>query len=226
MAWSPFAASKPRVAGLVLATVLSVCVSLWTQAALAGSGLASYLPKVSPVDFFPGADRFGPPQGDPPDRARLQGRSVAGFRLPELRLRQRDRLFRQADPASGRHRSEGRADRPQAGRAQGAHRSPGHSGEAHSGGRQQADRRRHGQRRARSRAGAAGRYRQRRDGDRPGDGRQHRPLRDQADQERPPRRSGQRGRRLRRRKPQRPSIPARAKFAIGRAWSATVPSAD
>ena len=79
MAWSPFAASKPRVAGLVLATVLSVCVSLWTQAALAGSGLASYLPKVSPVDFFPAADRFGPPQGDPPILPVYSGDQLQGF---------------------------------------------------------------------------------------------------------------------------------------------------
>ena len=79
MAWSSFAASKPRVAGLVLAAVLSVCVSLWTQAALAGSGLASYLPKVSPVDFFPGADRFGPPQGDPPIVPVYRGDQLQGF---------------------------------------------------------------------------------------------------------------------------------------------------
>ena len=79
MARSPFAASERRVAGLVLAAVLSVCVSLWTQAALAASGLASYLPKVAPADFFPGADRFGPPQGDPPIVPVYRGDQLQGF---------------------------------------------------------------------------------------------------------------------------------------------------
>jgi len=79
MARSPFAASERRVAGLVLAAVLSVCVSLWTQAALAVSGLASYLPKVAPADFFPGADRFGPPQGNPPIVPVYRGDQLQGF---------------------------------------------------------------------------------------------------------------------------------------------------
>ena len=79
MARSPFAVSERRVAGLVLAAVLSVCVSLWTQAALAASGLASYLPKVAPADFFPGADRFGPPQGDPPIVPVYRGDQLQGF---------------------------------------------------------------------------------------------------------------------------------------------------
>ena len=102
--------------------------------------------------------------------------------------------------------AEGRADRPQAGRAQGAHRSGRHSGEAHRGCRQQADRRRHGARRERNRARAAGRHRQRRDGDRPGHGRQHRPLRDEADQERPARRPRATLPPAWRRKRRRPSI--------------------
>ena len=79
MARSPFAAPERRVAGLVLAAVLSVCVSLWTQAALAASGLASYLPKVAPTDFFPGADRFGPPQGDPSIVPAYRGDQLQGF---------------------------------------------------------------------------------------------------------------------------------------------------
>ena len=79
MVRSPFAASERRVAGLVLAAVLSVCVSLWTQAALAAGGLASYLPKVSPVDFFPAADRFGPPQGDPPIVPAHRGAQLQGY---------------------------------------------------------------------------------------------------------------------------------------------------
>ena len=167
-----------------------------------------------------------PAAGRSPHPSRLFRRPVARFCLSQLRLRQRDRLFRQTDPASGRHRSEGRADRPQAGRAQGAHRAGGHSGEAHSGGRQQADRRGHGKRGERRRAGAAGRYRQRRNRDRSGDRRQHRSIRHQADQERPPRRCRAARWRLQRRGLQRPSTRRRAKFAIGRPSSATARSGD
>ena len=79
MARSSFAASERRVAGLVLAAVLSVCVLLWTQAAFSASGLASYLPKVAPADFFPGGDHFGPPQGDPPIVPVYRGDQLQGF---------------------------------------------------------------------------------------------------------------------------------------------------
>ncbi|MGY4284269.1 NosR/NirI family nitrous oxide reductase transcriptional regulator [Bradyrhizobium sp. LM2.7] len=78
MARRPLAASKRRVAGLVLASIVSVCVSLWTQAALA-AGLASYLPRVAPTDFFPEADRFGSPQGDPPIVPVYRGDQLQGF---------------------------------------------------------------------------------------------------------------------------------------------------
>jgi NosR/NirI family nitrous oxide reductase transcriptional regulator len=78
MARSSFAAFERRKAGLILAIVLSVCV-LWTQAALAAGGLASYLPKVSPADFFPEADRFGPPQGDPPIAPVYRQDQLQGF---------------------------------------------------------------------------------------------------------------------------------------------------
>ena len=46
---------------------------------MAASGLASYLPKVAPADFFPGADRFGPPQGDPPIVPVYGGDQLQGF---------------------------------------------------------------------------------------------------------------------------------------------------
>jgi NosR/NirI family nitrous oxide reductase transcriptional regulator len=66
MVWSHLAASKWHAAAYVLATVLSICVALWAQAAHAASELATYLPKVALADMFAGADHFGPPQGDPP----------------------------------------------------------------------------------------------------------------------------------------------------------------
>src|SRR5690242_16190831 len=75
----PLAACERHVAGLILAAVLWVCVSLWTQAALAAGGLASYLPKVSPGDFFPAADRFGPPQGHPPIIPAYRGDQLQGY---------------------------------------------------------------------------------------------------------------------------------------------------
>ena len=145
MVQSPFRRFRTRrVAGLFLAAVLSVCVSLLTQAALAAGGPAPYLPKVAPADFFPAADRFGPPQGDPPIVPAYRGDQLQGY------------VYLNSDFAN----AVGYSGKPiqllvgidpkgiltglQARRAQGAHRAGGHSRKAHSGGRQQADRRRHG----------------------------------------------------------------------------------
>jgi NosR/NirI family nitrous oxide reductase transcriptional regulator len=52
---------------------------LWAHAALAAGDLATYLPKVAPADFFQGADRFGPPQGDPPIVPVYRGEQLQGF---------------------------------------------------------------------------------------------------------------------------------------------------
>jgi len=75
----PFAAFKRHAAVFAVAVVLAVCATLWTQAAHAAGELAAYLPKASPADFFPGADRFGPPQGDPPMVAAYHGDQLQGF---------------------------------------------------------------------------------------------------------------------------------------------------
>src|SRR6516165_10249403 len=74
-----FAVSKRRAAAFVLATVLSICSALWAQIAYAASELATYLPKVAPADLFAGADRFGPPQGDPPFVPVYRGDQLQGF---------------------------------------------------------------------------------------------------------------------------------------------------
>jgi len=74
-----FAVSKRRAAAFVLATVLSICSALWAQIAYAASELATYLPKVAPADLFAGADRFGPPQGDPPIVPAYRGDQLQGF---------------------------------------------------------------------------------------------------------------------------------------------------
>lgn len=75
----PFAVFKRHAAVFVMAAVLVIAATLWTHAARAAGELATYLPKASPADFFPGADRFGPPQGDPPIVAAYHGDQLQGF---------------------------------------------------------------------------------------------------------------------------------------------------
>ncbi|MGZ5933744.1 MAG: 4Fe-4S binding protein [Rhizomicrobium sp.] len=79
MVGSHFVVSKRRVAAFVLAVAIAICTTLWTQSAFAASDLAAYLPKAAPADFFPGADRFGPPQGDPPVVPAYRGDQLQGF---------------------------------------------------------------------------------------------------------------------------------------------------
>ncbi|WP_376708178.1 4Fe-4S binding protein [Bradyrhizobium cenepequi] len=59
--------------------IVAVGVTLWTSAALAASDLVTYLPKAQPSDFFANADRFGPPQGDPPIVPVYRGDQLQGF---------------------------------------------------------------------------------------------------------------------------------------------------
>ncbi len=59
--------------------IVAVGIIFWTHAALAASDLATYLPKAQPSDFFSGADRFGPPQGDPPIVPVYRGDQLQGF---------------------------------------------------------------------------------------------------------------------------------------------------
>ena len=78
MARSHFGAKRSATA-LAFAAILTVCATLWAQAAHAASDLPSYLPKVAPADFFPGADRFGTLQGDPPIVPVYRGDQLQGF---------------------------------------------------------------------------------------------------------------------------------------------------
>ncbi|WP_234685904.1 NosR/NirI family protein [Bradyrhizobium monzae] len=55
------------------------CAALFSCRALAADGVSSYLPKASPADLFPGADRFGEPQGDPPIVPVYRGDQLQGF---------------------------------------------------------------------------------------------------------------------------------------------------
>jgi NosR/NirI family nitrous oxide reductase transcriptional regulator len=67
------------MAGFVLATLLAMSALLLSQAAHAAGDLATYLPKAAPADFFAGADRFGPQQGDPPIVPVYRGSELKGF---------------------------------------------------------------------------------------------------------------------------------------------------
>ncbi|WP_245444639.1 NosR/NirI family protein [Bradyrhizobium sp. Y36] len=55
-----------------------MCLTYISPASAAGD-LPRYLPKIAPADFFPGADRFGPPQGDPPIVRVYRGDQLQGF---------------------------------------------------------------------------------------------------------------------------------------------------
>jgi NosR/NirI family nitrous oxide reductase transcriptional regulator len=54
-------------------------MSAWVGVARAADDLKTYLPKITPADFFPGADRFGPSQGDPPIAPVYRGDELQGF---------------------------------------------------------------------------------------------------------------------------------------------------
>lgn len=69
-------AERAGVALLAIAFVL--CISAWVHTASAAE-LNDYLPKAKPADFFPGADRFGALQGDPPLAPVYQGDRLQGY---------------------------------------------------------------------------------------------------------------------------------------------------
>ncbi|MBR0689847.1 regulatory protein NosR [Bradyrhizobium manausense] len=67
-----------RCAALALASLLLLCLTCILPAYAAGD-LQAYLPKAVPSDFFQGADRFGPLQGDPPVVPVYRGDQLQGF---------------------------------------------------------------------------------------------------------------------------------------------------
>ena len=79
MVWSLLDASRGRRSGVILTIVLGALVAFCGHAASAAGGVASYLAKVQPADFFPSSDRFGPPQGDPPLVPVYRGDQLQGF---------------------------------------------------------------------------------------------------------------------------------------------------
>ncbi|MBR0779877.1 NosR/NirI family protein [Bradyrhizobium iriomotense] len=76
--WANDIANFARLAVLALAS-LAVAWVVGISPACSASELKSYLPKVAPAEFFPGADRFGPPQGDPPIVPVYRGDQLQGF---------------------------------------------------------------------------------------------------------------------------------------------------
>jgi NosR/NirI family nitrous oxide reductase transcriptional regulator len=54
-------------------------VLLWVSPGMAAGRVQEFLPKAQPADFFPGADRFGAPQGDPPLVPVHQGDQLLGY---------------------------------------------------------------------------------------------------------------------------------------------------
>ncbi|HEY1364813.1 MAG TPA: 4Fe-4S binding protein [Xanthobacteraceae bacterium] len=52
---------------------------LWANGAWAAARLQEYLPRAAPADFFSGADRFGPLQGEPPIVPVYRGNQLQGF---------------------------------------------------------------------------------------------------------------------------------------------------
>ena len=59
--------------------LLGVLLLSVANPAIAAGRVQEYLPKAQPAEFFPGADRFGPPQGDPPLVPAYQGDRLLGY---------------------------------------------------------------------------------------------------------------------------------------------------
>ena len=64
---------------VVLAALCAACAILSATPALAAGRLQDYLAKVTPSEFFPGSDRFGSLQGDPPLAPVYRGDQLQGF---------------------------------------------------------------------------------------------------------------------------------------------------
>ncbi len=74
---------KASVRSAWLAAMLSVlavlCASVQLEPAFAAGRLHEFLPKAQPSELFKDADRFGPPQGDPPIVPVYQGDRLLGY---------------------------------------------------------------------------------------------------------------------------------------------------
>ncbi|WP_246739878.1 NosR/NirI family protein [Bradyrhizobium aeschynomenes] len=64
---------------LIMAVMAALCLIAAPRTAHAAGDLATYLSKLTPGEFFPDADRFGAPQGDPPIAAVYRRDQLKGY---------------------------------------------------------------------------------------------------------------------------------------------------
>jgi NosR/NirI family transcriptional regulator, nitrous oxide reductase regulator len=65
MVWRTFIALRRHLAVLAAAILVAAGATFWSAAASAAGRLGDYLSKAEPSELVPGANRFGPLQGDP-----------------------------------------------------------------------------------------------------------------------------------------------------------------
>ena len=63
----------------ILALLGLLTLLFWSSYGMAAGRVQEFLPKAQPSEFFPGADRFGPAQGDPPLVPAYQGDRLLGY---------------------------------------------------------------------------------------------------------------------------------------------------
>ncbi|NPV21638.1 regulatory protein NosR [Bradyrhizobium sp. 81013] len=79
MVASDVATNRGRMTVLIMAVMAALCLIAAPRTAHAAGDLATYLSKLTPGEFFPDADRFGAPQGDPPIAAVYRRDQLKGY---------------------------------------------------------------------------------------------------------------------------------------------------
>ncbi|WP_456711576.1 4Fe-4S binding protein [Bradyrhizobium sp. USDA 4353] len=67
------------MAAAIAAVIIALCLIAAPRTAHAAGDLANYLPKITPGQLFPEADRFGAPQGEPPIAPVYRGDQLKGY---------------------------------------------------------------------------------------------------------------------------------------------------
>jgi NosR/NirI family nitrous oxide reductase transcriptional regulator len=79
MVASDVATNRGRMAAAIVAVFVALCMIAAPRPAHAAGDLAKYLSKITPGEFFPDADRFGAPQGEPPIAPVYRGDQLKGY---------------------------------------------------------------------------------------------------------------------------------------------------
>jgi len=79
MVGRPLVALRRHLAVLVAAILVAACATLWSSTASAAGRLGDYLSKAEPSELVPGANRFGPLQGDPSIAAVYKDDQLLGY---------------------------------------------------------------------------------------------------------------------------------------------------